>query len=160
MWTYSSNIRLASLGLSGYTFAFNRFIHLSYTRSILNTTEIFTICNSLHTPMILRMALCNGIYWSVIFSCLLICCCVKPVFSQTTETTSLPQPTWETQTQGSETTGKIPLYLGGFFSLAGSAFDASGSLVSVRMALEDINARPDVLSDYELRMVWSNTMVN
>ncbi|XP_033627262.1 uncharacterized protein LOC117290084 [Asterias rubens] len=106
------------------------------------------------------MALCNGIYWSVIFSCLLICCCVKPVFSQTTETTSLPQPTWETQTQGSETTGKIPLYLGGFFSLAGSAFDASGSLVSVRMALEDINARPDVLSDYELRMVWSNTMCN
>ncbi|XP_072018246.1 gamma-aminobutyric acid type B receptor subunit 2-like [Amphiura filiformis] len=52
--------------------------------------------------------------------------------------------------------GKIPIYLGGFFS-HGGVWDCSGILPAVEMALDHINARSDVLPDYDLKMVWNDT---
>ena len=54
---------------------------------------------------------------------------------------------------------KIPLYLGGFFSFGGP-WDGSGVLPAVDMALDHINAKEDVLPEYELRMVWNDTQVS
>ncbi|XP_072048089.1 gamma-aminobutyric acid type B receptor subunit 2-like [Amphiura filiformis] len=53
--------------------------------------------------------------------------------------------------------GKIPLYLGGLFSLSDPLWDASGVLPAVKMGLEHINNRTDILAEYELKMVWNNT---
>ena len=55
---------------------------------------------------------------------------------------------------------KIPLYLGGFFALPGGGWDGSGVLVAVEMALDHINQDPNILADYELKMVWSDTRVS
>ncbi|XP_072048784.1 gamma-aminobutyric acid type B receptor subunit 2-like [Amphiura filiformis] len=52
--------------------------------------------------------------------------------------------------------GKIPIYLGGFFSHSG-VWDASGILPAVEMALDHINARSDILPEYDLKMVWNDT---
>ncbi|XP_072015066.1 gamma-aminobutyric acid type B receptor subunit 1-like [Amphiura filiformis] len=52
--------------------------------------------------------------------------------------------------------GKIPIYLGGFFSHTG-VWDSSGILPAVEMALEHINARSDILPKYDLKMVWNDT---
>ncbi|XP_072016477.1 gamma-aminobutyric acid type B receptor subunit 2-like [Amphiura filiformis] len=52
--------------------------------------------------------------------------------------------------------GKIPIYLGGFFS-HGGVWDSSGILPAVAMALDHINARPDILPEYDLKMVWNDT---
>ncbi|XP_072016481.1 gamma-aminobutyric acid type B receptor subunit 2-like [Amphiura filiformis] len=51
---------------------------------------------------------------------------------------------------------KIPIYLGGFFS-HGGVWDSSGVLPAVEMALEHINARSDILPEYDLKMVWNDT---
>ncbi|XP_072030126.1 gamma-aminobutyric acid type B receptor subunit 1-like [Amphiura filiformis] len=51
---------------------------------------------------------------------------------------------------------KIPLYLGGFFSLGG-VWDGSGILPAVEMALDHINDRMDILPNYDLRMTWNDT---
>lgn len=56
--------------------------------------------------------------------------------------------------------GKIPLYLGGFFALPGGGWDGSGVLVAVEMALDHINNEANILEDYELKMVWSDTRVS
>ena len=55
--------------------------------------------------------------------------------------------------------GKIPLYLGGYFPLGGG-WDGSGFVVSSQMALDHINNNPNILEDYELRMVWNDTQVS
>ena len=52
----------------------------------------------------------------------------------------------------------IPLYISAFFSLGGN-WDGSGIIPGVEMALDDINAREDVLSGYELKMIWNDTQV-
>ncbi|XP_072016482.1 gamma-aminobutyric acid type B receptor subunit 2-like [Amphiura filiformis] len=52
--------------------------------------------------------------------------------------------------------GKIPIYLGGFFSLSG-AWVTSGIIPAVEMALDHINARADILPEYDLKMVWNDT---
>ena len=52
----------------------------------------------------------------------------------------------------------IPLYISAFFSLGGT-WDGSGIIPGVEMALDDINAREDILSGYELRMIWNDTKV-
>ena len=54
---------------------------------------------------------------------------------------------------------KIPLYLGGYFSLGG-IWDGSGILPAVEMALEHINERTDILAEYELKMIWNDTQVS
>ena len=56
-------------------------------------------------------------------------------------------------------TDKIPLYLGAFFPVGGD-WDGSGIIPAVEMALDHINAREDILTDYELRMVWNDTKVS
>jgi gamma-aminobutyric acid type B receptor len=38
-------------------------------------------------------------------------------------------------------------------------WDASGILPAAEMAVEDINNHPNILKDYELRMVWNNSKV-
>ncbi len=53
---------------------------------------------------------------------------------------------------------KIPLYLGAFFPVGGS-WDGAGIIPAVEMALDHINANPNILVDYDLRMVWNDTKV-
>lgn len=82
-------------------------------------------------------------------------------------TSSIPFTTFQTDANQSQSLGasdgvgrdgKIPIYLGGFFTLGGN-WDGSGILPVVEMALEHVNNRPDLLADYELRMVWNDTQV-
>ncbi|XP_071835076.1 gamma-aminobutyric acid type B receptor subunit 1-like [Apostichopus japonicus] len=54
---------------------------------------------------------------------------------------------------------KIPLYIGGNMQLTGG-WDGSGCVVSAELALEQINNRSDILPDYELKMVWSDSQCN
>ncbi|XP_072047292.1 gamma-aminobutyric acid type B receptor subunit 2-like isoform X2 [Amphiura filiformis] len=51
---------------------------------------------------------------------------------------------------------KIPLYIGGLLSFSGG-WDASGLVPGIDYALEQINAREDLLSEYDLRIVWNDT---
>lgn len=57
-----------------------------------------------------------------------------------------------------ENVDKIPIYLGGYFS-HGGVWDCSGILPAVEMALDHVNARSDILPNYDLRMVWNDTQV-
>ena len=59
----------------------------------------------------------------------------------------------------SEQQNRIPLYLGGLFSLGGRA-DESGHVPAVEMGLDHVNQRTDILSGYDLRMVWNDTKVS
>ncbi|XP_071835077.1 gamma-aminobutyric acid type B receptor subunit 1-like [Apostichopus japonicus] len=56
----------------------------------------------------------------------------------------------------SELKEKIPLYIGGIFSMSG-LWDGSGCLVAAELALEQINNRSDILPDYELKMLWNDS---
>ena len=56
------------------------------------------------------------------------------------------------------TDGKIPLYIGAYFSFGGG-WDCSGIIVAVQMALDHINERDDILSEYELKMIYNDTQV-
>ena len=61
-------------------------------------------------------------------------------------------------TNSTKTQEKIPLYIGGIFSLGG-LWDGSGILPAVEMGLDHINNRVDILPEYELRMVWNDSQV-
>ena len=63
-----------------------------------------------------------------------------------------------TTTNSAETREKIPLYIGGIFSLGGR-WDGSGILPAVEMGLDHINSRVDILPEYELRMIWNDSQV-
>ncbi|KAJ8044507.1 hypothetical protein HOLleu_07275 [Holothuria leucospilota] len=65
----------------------------------------------------------------------------------------------EGQEAGMET-GKIPIYLGGFLSIEGGVWDGSGLLPALELALDHVNARPDVLARYDLRLVWNDSQVS
>lgn len=54
---------------------------------------------------------------------------------------------------------KQAIYIGGFFPMQDGLWDASGILPAAEMAVEDINNHPNILKDYELRMVWNNSKV-
>ena len=54
---------------------------------------------------------------------------------------------------------KTPLYLAGFFSF-NTEPDTSGILPAVDMALDHINEKSDILSDYELKMDWKDIKVS
>lgn len=78
------------------------------------------------------------------------------VSSQTPSSPSAPSsPGTES---GAQNGSKIPLYIGAFFPFGGG-WDGSGIIPVVEMALDDINAREDMLPGYELRMVWNDTQV-
>lgn len=57
-----------------------------------------------------------------------------------------------------KTNGKIPLYIGAYFSFGGG-WDCSGIIVAVQLALDHINERDDILSEYELKMIFNDTQV-
>ena len=82
----------------------------------------------------------------ITYICLLILSDVPLCFSNSTATTASPDQ------------DRTPVYIGGFFSHGGT-WDASGILPAVQMAIDHINERPDILPDYELRMVWNDTQV-
>lgn len=70
--------------------------------------------------------------------------------------------TIETNTENTDTDiygDKIPIYLGGFLSIDGGVWDGSGLLPAIELALEHVNAMPNVLARYELKMVWNDSQV-
>ncbi len=73
----------------------------------------------------------------------------------------LPSTTASTATSDVQVTSdtRIPLYLSAYFTLGG-AWDGSGILPAVEMALDHINENADVLPGYELKMVWNDTRVS
>ncbi|XP_072047140.1 gamma-aminobutyric acid type B receptor subunit 2-like [Amphiura filiformis] len=54
---------------------------------------------------------------------------------------------------------KIPLYIGGLMSLSG-VWEVSGLVPGIDLALEQINAREDLLPGYDLQIVWNDTQCN
>ena len=73
--------------------------------------------------------------------------------------TSLPnvaEAAWRTNL--TEKREKIPLYIGGIFSMGGD-WDSGGILPAVEMGLDHVNDRVDVLPQYELKMVWNDSQV-
>ncbi|XP_072022900.1 gamma-aminobutyric acid type B receptor subunit 1-like [Amphiura filiformis] len=52
---------------------------------------------------------------------------------------------------------KIPLYISSYYEGPGGGWDGSGCVPAIEMAFEDINARPDILPQYELRPIWNDT---
>ncbi len=56
------------------------------------------------------------------------------------------------------TATKIPLYLGGYYSINGR-WDGSGVVTAVEMALDHVNKKTDLLNGYELKIIWNNTKV-
>ena len=88
--------------------------------------------------------------------CAGIACLMTMVSSQTAST---PSTNFSPSTEsGAQNGSKIPLYIGAFFPFGGG-WDGSGIIPVVEMALDDINAREDILPGYELRMVWNDTQV-
>lgn len=58
------------------------------------------------------------------------------------------------------TTDKRPvIWILGLFPMAGSWAGGQGIFPSVELALDHINANPEVLPDYQLAMVWGDTEV-
>ena len=55
---------------------------------------------------------------------------------------------------------KIPLYIGAFYEGPGGGWDGSGCVPAIEMAIEHVNARSDILAEYELRAIWGDTMVS
>ena len=80
------------------------------------------------------------------------------VSSQTTYRPSSPSSPSNSTKDVAQHESKTPLYIGAFFPFGGG-WDASGIIPAVEMALDDINARTDILPGYELRMVWNDTQV-
>ncbi|XP_072022901.1 gamma-aminobutyric acid type B receptor subunit 1-like [Amphiura filiformis] len=52
---------------------------------------------------------------------------------------------------------KIPLYISSYYEGPGGGWDGSGCVPAIEMAFDDINARPDILPQYELRATWNDT---
>ncbi|XP_072048870.1 gamma-aminobutyric acid type B receptor subunit 1-like [Amphiura filiformis] len=77
----------------------------------------------------------------------------------TAESATLWQITTQVDTDSEAGNGsvfKIPLYIGAYFSFGGG-WDCSGIIVAAQMALDHINAREDILPEYELRMIYNDT---
>ncbi len=55
---------------------------------------------------------------------------------------------------------KIPLYITATYEGPNAGWDASGCVPAIEMAFDDINARTDILKQYELRPIWNDTKVS
>ena len=90
----------------------------------------------------------------------IVCLMTMPtmVLSQQTTPYSTSPSSSNSTKSGAQDGSKIPLYIGAFFPFGGG-WDASGIIPAVEMALDDINARVDILPKYELKMVWNDTQV-
>ncbi|XP_071833058.1 gamma-aminobutyric acid type B receptor subunit 2-like [Apostichopus japonicus] len=51
---------------------------------------------------------------------------------------------------------KIPLYIAAFYA-NGEIWDGSGMIPAVELAVDHVNAQPNILRDYELRVIWKNS---
>ena len=108
----------------------------------------------------------------LLFSVLQLCSICNGVHQSNTSTfTETPSLDFSEVTDGGSSTnsipiqsgsnqdgGKIPLYLGAYFPFS-AVWDGSGIIPAVEMALDHINARQDILTDYELRMIYNDTQV-
>lgn len=56
-------------------------------------------------------------------------------------------------------TGKKAVHVGALFPMSGGWPGGQACLPAVRMALEDINSRRDILPDYELRLIHHDSKV-
>ncbi|XP_071487925.1 gamma-aminobutyric acid type B receptor subunit 1-like [Diadema antillarum] len=56
---------------------------------------------------------------------------------------------------GGESAGKIPLYIAGFLPFSATYYDKL--VCTVLLAVEHVNAEPNLLEDYELRIIWNWT---
>ncbi|XP_072022904.1 gamma-aminobutyric acid type B receptor subunit 1-like [Amphiura filiformis] len=52
---------------------------------------------------------------------------------------------------------KIQLYISSYYEGPGGGWDGSGCVPAIEMAFDDINARSDILPQYELRAIWNDT---
>ena len=52
------------------------------------------------------------------------------------------------------------LTVGGIFPMSGSWAGGQGCLPAVEMALEDVNSREDILSEYRLHMDYNDSQVS
>ncbi|XP_072023148.1 gamma-aminobutyric acid type B receptor subunit 1-like [Amphiura filiformis] len=52
---------------------------------------------------------------------------------------------------------KIPLYISSYYEGPGGGWDGSGCVPAIEMAFDDINARSDILPQYELLPIWNDT---
>lgn len=55
--------------------------------------------------------------------------------------------------------GKSALFISAYYESPDGSWDGSGIIPAVEMALDDINAREDILPEYELRAIWEETKV-
>ena len=55
--------------------------------------------------------------------------------------------------------GKTPLHVMGLFGMEGPWPGGHAMLAAVQMGFDHVNARPDILPNYELRLIWNNTKV-
>ncbi|XP_070577493.1 gamma-aminobutyric acid type B receptor subunit 2-like [Ptychodera flava] len=86
---------------------------------------------------------------------------ILPCIAVSSAQTQTAPPTEQNESDGGDAAeakdaNKTAIYLSAFFSLGGK-WDGSGILPAVEMALDHINAREDILAEYELRMVWNDT---
>lgn len=56
-------------------------------------------------------------------------------------------------------TGKKAVHVGALFPMSGGWPGGQACLPAVRMALEDVNSRRDILPDYELRLIHHDSKV-
>lgn len=56
--------------------------------------------------------------------------------------------------------GKKTITIGGFLPMDQNHWDASDTLPALKMAIQDINRRSDVLPQHILRLEWTNSKVN
>ena len=57
-------------------------------------------------------------------------------------------------------TPKKVVYVMGLFGMEGSWPGGNAMLPAAQLGLDHVNAREDILPDYELRTAWSNTKVS
>ncbi|KAJ8044513.1 Gamma-aminobutyric acid type B receptor subunit 2 [Holothuria leucospilota] len=68
-------------------------------------------------------------------------------------------PEYEVNTKtATPSTKKIPLYIAGFYS-SGERWDSTGMIVAADLAVDHVNERLDILEEYELDIVWKDSMV-
>ena len=72
----------------------------------------------------------------------------------------LPSGTFENKSlDRNSATEKIQLFISAYYEGPGGSWDGSGCIPAIEMALDHINAREDVLAEYELQAIWDDSKV-
>lgn len=98
---------------------------------------------------------------------LLICVCfVEDILATTPEydvtefwNVSVTESPISIGNDGSIYEPKIPLYIAAFYA-NGEIWDGTGMIPAVELAVDHVNAQPNILRDYELRVIWKNSNVS